>query len=53
MPIDPEVSAAPEPEEEQSLLFENAIGEDLELLGIGVSLAAAMESERASPNPSA
>jgi hypothetical protein len=52
IPMDTEDSAVPEPEKEQNQLFENAIGEDLELLGIGVSLAATVESEKASPNPS-
>ncbi len=50
MPMDTEDSAVSEPEEEQSLLFENAIGEDLELLGIGMSLATAVESISAKPS---
>jgi hypothetical protein len=52
MPMDTEDPAAPEQDEEQNQVFENAIGEDLELLGIGVSLAATVENEKASPNPS-
>jgi hypothetical protein len=50
--MDPEEFDAPRPEEEQALLLVSAIGDDLEMLGIGMSLAATAESESASPKPS-
>ncbi len=34
-----EASALPRPAEEQSLVYENALGDDLDTLGIGMSLA--------------
>ena len=47
-----EEPAAAKPVEEQSLLFENAIGDDLDMLGIGMSLAETVESQGASQKTS-
>jgi hypothetical protein len=44
-----EALAAPQQGEEQSIFFENAIGDDLEMLGIGMGLAETVKSEKASP----
>jgi len=43
-----ETFAGNQQEGEQNSFFEHAIGDDLEMLGIGMSLAEAMESEQAS-----
>lgn len=43
-----EALAASQQGGEQNIFFEGAIGDDLEILGIGMSLAEAMESEQAS-----
>ncbi|HEU5381897.1 MAG TPA: hypothetical protein VFV38_41275 [Ktedonobacteraceae bacterium] len=47
-----EEPADPKLVEEQSLLFENAIADDLDLLGIGMSLAEIVESQGISPKTS-